>query len=172
MTIRPTRDQDASALPAIERSAGEVFRQWPTLAWIADDAVQSAEEHRALIARGVALVAELPEHGIVGFLNGEAMPGALHLWQIAVRSDQQGLGIGRRMIEEAERLAMARGLPALSLSTFRDVPWNEPYFQRLGFITLAREGTPPWLADILRAEALAGLPAGQRCAMMKLNGLF
>lgn len=167
MTIRPTRDQDAPALPAIERSAGEVFRQWPTLAWIADDTVQSADTHRALIARGVSLVAELPAHGIVGFLNGEAMPDALHLWQIAVRSDQQGQGIGRQLIAEAERLAMARGLPALSLSTFRDVPWNEPHYQRLGFVTLAHEATPPWLADILRAEALAGLPAAQRCAMMK-----
>ena len=167
MNIRPTLVRDAPFLPAIERSAGEVFRQWAPLAWIADDTVQSAEEHRVLIARGVSLVAELPAHGIVGFLNGEAMPDALHLRQIAVRSNQQGQGIGRQLIEAAERLAMARGLRALTLTTFKDVPWNAPYYQQLGFSTLTHESTPLWLKEMLNAEVLAGLPAEQRCAMMK-----
>ena len=42
-TLRPTRIDDVAALPAIERAAGERFRESPDLAWLADGEVISAE---------------------------------------------------------------------------------------------------------------------------------
>jgi len=166
-SIRFANDRDVSVLPEIERSSGEIFRQWPGLEWIADDAVQSKERHLALIADGVAFVAELQGHGIVAFLNGEMTPEALHIWQMAVHRDQQRRGIGRKLMGAAQRFAADRGIDALSLTTFRDVPWNEPYYQRLGFITLDCEELNPRLKAILDAEERAGLPATKRCAMKK-----
>jgi len=40
-TIRHATQQDAAAMPDIERSSGEAFRIIPNLAWIADDKVTS-----------------------------------------------------------------------------------------------------------------------------------
>lgn len=165
--IRPARDCDAPLLPEIERSSGEIFRQWPGLEWIADDAVQSQEQHRALIADGIAFVAEEDAHGVVAFLNGEMTAGTAHVWQIAVHREHQGRGIGRLLLQAAQQFAADKGGTALTLTTFRQVPWNEPYYQRLGFVTLDPENLAPRLKAIREAEERAGLPRAQRCAMTK-----
>jgi len=55
--IRIAKDRDAQALPDIERSAGQVFREIPELAWIADDEDLTVERHRELIAKGTSWVA-------------------------------------------------------------------------------------------------------------------
>ncbi len=165
--IRPARDHDVPLLPGIERNSGGIFRQVPGLAWIADDAVQSEEQHRALIADGLALVAEEQGAGVVGFLNGAVTPDALHLWQLAVHGDWQRRGIGRALIEAAERHAAGLGLSALTLTTFRDVPWNEPYYRRLGFVTLDGADLGPRLRAVLESEGRAGMPLARRCAMRK-----
>jgi GNAT superfamily N-acetyltransferase len=165
--IRAANDQDTPLLPDIERSSGEIFRQSPGLEWIADDTVQSQEQHRALIADGIALVAEVQGAGLAAFLNGEVAPDALHIWQITVHRDQQRQGIGRTLIEAAQQLAIDRGITALTLTTFRNVPWNEPYYRRLGFVTLDSVELNPRLEAILRSEGQAGMPIAQRCAMRK-----
>ncbi|QCO17645.1 GNAT family N-acetyltransferase (plasmid) [Azospirillum brasilense] len=165
--IRPATPCDAPALPGIERSSGAIFRHWAGLEWIADDDVQSEEQHRALIADGVAFVAELAGHGPTAFLNGAVMPDALHIWQVAVHQDRQGRGLGRQLIDAAQRHAVDHGLPCLTLTTFRTVPWNEPYYQRLGFVTLDDRQLGPRLQAVLDAERRAGLPIAQRCAMRK-----
>lgn len=167
ISIRPATDRDVPVLPEIERSSGEIFREWAGLEWIADDAVQSEEQHLALISHGVALVAEAQGRRIAGFLNGEVMPDALHIWQMAVHRDQQGRGIGRQLIEAVQQLAVSCGIHTLTLTTFRDVAWNEPYYQRLGFSTLDNDSLNPRLRAILDAEEQAGLPVAQRCAMRK-----
>jgi GNAT superfamily N-acetyltransferase len=167
INIRPANDRDAPFLPEIERSSGEIFRQSPGLEWIADDKVQTEEQHRALIASGFAFIAERQSFGIVAFLNGEVTPDALHIWQIAVHRDQQRHGIGRKLIDAAQQLAVDLGIKAVTLTTFREVPWNEPYYKRLGFITLDCEDLRPRLRAVLDAEGKAGLPMAQRCAMRK-----
>ena len=43
-TLRPTRIDDVAALPAIERAAGQRFRDVPELAWLADSEVISVED--------------------------------------------------------------------------------------------------------------------------------
>ena len=156
ISVRPASDCDVPLLPEIERSSGEIFRQSPGLQWIAHDDVQSEEQHRVLIADGVAFVAELQGYGVAAFLNGEVMPDAL-----------QGRGIGRKLIEATQQFATDHGINALTLTTFREVPWNEPFYQRLGFITLGYEDLGPRLRAILAAEGQAGLPTAQRCAMRK-----
>ncbi|KAA5604649.1 GNAT family N-acetyltransferase [Roseospira marina] len=168
--IRPAIPADASHLPGIERRSGVLFRQWPGLEWIADDTVQSEERHRSLIADGVAFVAADDDGGLVGFLNGAEAADALHLWQIAVDPDHQRRGLGRALIGAAEQAAAARRIRALTLTTFRDVPWNEPYYRTLGFVTLDRASLCPWLTAVLEAEGRAGLPAALRCAMRKRIG--
>ena len=165
-TIRQAEIEDAPLLPGIERSAGRAFRSIQGLSWIAGDAVISEDEHRDLIRAGTSWVAEDGE-GPLGFLAAQAVPPALHLWEMAVRLDRQGRGLGTRLIEVAESAARGRGLGELTLTTFREVPWNEPFYNRLGFETLTRERAGDRLGAILDREAASGLPAARRCAMRK-----
>ncbi|ETH81148.1 acetyltransferase, GNAT family [Bordetella pertussis STO1-CHOC-0017] len=80
---------------------------------------------------------------------------------------QQGRGIGGRLVRAAIDAAAAAGLPAITLTTFRDLPWNQPFYARLGFATLQADGLNVRLQAILAREASLGLPAARRCAMRR-----
>jgi GNAT superfamily N-acetyltransferase len=164
-SIRTASPADVPALPDIERSAGEAFLAVPDLAWIATDDVQSEARHRALIEGGAAWVATDANGDLLGFLSGEQIGRRLHIWELAVLRRLQGQGIGRALMENAVRWAKTQNLTALTLTTFRDVPWNEPFYRRLGFSTLAWDDLTTELRTVLEDEVRNGLPREKRCAM-------
>jgi ribosomal protein S18 acetylase RimI-like enzyme len=163
--IRPTRREDAELLPDVERSAGRAFLSLPDLAWIASDSVQSVERHLELIAGGYAWTAI--ENAVpVGFISAEKAGDALHIWELAVHAGFQGRGIGRALIEHAANAAKADALRTVTLTTFRDVAWNEPFYRKLGFRTLPAEAMPNRIRAILDNEVAHGLPREKRCGMV------
>ncbi len=164
-TIRFAVKEDASFLPEIERSSGEAFRQIPDLAWIADDDVQSVERHEDLIGQGAAWVAEAEGGTIVGFLNAESLGTSFHIWQMAVHPAHQKQGIGRKLVETAKHWAFSEKLAPITLTTFRNVAWNELFYRTCGFQLIGCD-MPASLQSILDAEVAAGLPRDQRCAMI------
>jgi ribosomal protein S18 acetylase RimI-like enzyme len=87
---------------------------------------------------------------------------------MALRLERQGRGVGRRLLEAARRFAEERRLVAMTLTTFRDVPWNGPFYERAGFREVAPEELGPRLKALLRAEVAMGMPGDQRCAMKAL----
>ncbi|WP_262358249.1 GNAT family N-acetyltransferase, partial [Bordetella pertussis] len=71
---------------------------------VADLAVgmaMSEQDHRAWIAAGTSWVAECPGAGLAGFLVAERTADALHVWELAVRREMQGRGIGGRLVRAA-----------------------------------------------------------------------
>ena len=164
-TIRLANKVDTAALPDIERSSGETFRHIPDLAWIADDIVTSQERHEKLIQQGTVWVAHDNQKIITGFLTAELHQDVLHIWQMSVRLDQQRQGIGRNLIHAAELWARSRHLMALTLTTFRNVPWNAPFYRSCGF-EIVNPLVCPMLLAMLDAEREAGLPIEQRCGMI------
>lgn len=165
ITIRLAVPEDAGRLPEIERSAGQIFRAVPGLAWIADDAVMSAEAHHAGIVAGTSWVALDVTGEVVGFLSAERIDNELHVWELAVRAERQGRGIGTRLVGAAAGHARASGLRALTLTTFRALAWNERFYARLGFVTLEDGALEGRLRAVLEREGTYGLPVERRCAM-------
>lgn len=166
-TIRKTTAADAEKLQAVERSAGQAFRNIPELAWIADDDPQTVALHLELIANGVSWVA-VPKDGDdkpVGFLNGQLLDGFLHIWETSVCQKCQGQGIGKQLIQTAVDHATERRYRGLTLTTFLDVPWNDGFYKARGFSILERDAVSPPLTKILNDEARDGLPRERRCAM-------
>ncbi|WP_395630214.1 GNAT family N-acetyltransferase [Aquidulcibacter sp.] len=166
LTIRLAIEVDADLLPEIERSSGELFRQIPQLAWIADDDVQSATRHREIIQQGTAWVALSEAELIIGFLSAEVHDSCLHIWQMAVHSAYQKRGVGRALMRTAQSWAEANKLSSLTLTTFRNVPWNADFYRSCGFF-IAQPDASPMLLRTLANEELAGLPIDQRCAMIR-----
>lgn len=164
-TIRPATAADAPLLPAIERSAGQAFAQIPSLAWIASDEPQSEQRHLDLIRRGVSWVAVDDGDAPIGFLNGEVLDGNLHIWEMSVHEKHQAKGVGRALMAQAREWTERRGLLAMTLTTFRDVPWNERFYKSAGFVTLGVTDVTPALQEILEEEVKNGLPRDRRCAM-------
>lgn len=163
--IRPTTRTDVPLLPAVELAAAESFRAAPGLAWIADSGEHKPETvHARHVEAGTSWVAEAGGRP-VGFLAAQVAGDELHVWELAVEPAHQGRGLGRRLIEAAVAHARDRGLAAVTLSTFTDVPWNAPFYQRLGFLRITEPAGHPRLAAILASEVDQGLPGERRCAM-------
>ncbi len=163
--IRLARPADAERLPAIERSAAEAFRALPELAWIAGREVDTVGDHLAAMERGPVWLAVDKGDVPLGFVSSEVVGDRLHVRELSVQQASQRQGLGRALMEHATHQARDRGLAALTLTTFRDVAWNGPFYRRLGFEEVAPHDLSPDLAQILAHEVVRGLPGDQRCAM-------
>lgn len=160
--IRPTTFSDVAVLSAIERAAAGRFRDIPELAWLADGEVIPAEQHLDYAERGLSWLA-LANDQPVGFVLAEAHPSSLFIVELSVDLDWQGKGIGRQLIACVADCARKRGLTALTLTTFRDVPWNAPFYARLGFEKMTT--LTPELRRKREEETAHGFAYETRCAM-------
>ncbi|SNY38381.1 Predicted acetyltransferase [Pseudomonas sp. LAMO17WK12:I6] len=163
--VRRARQNDAAALPAIERSAAELFRTDPTLAWLADTDVASAAQHRQAIDNAYVWVAENTSAQLAGFIRALDFDNQLHIEELSVSLAFQGQGVGRRLVLTAIEHARHEQLRAVTLTTFRDVPWNAPFYQRMGFVEVEPGEHAAHLLDALQKEVEHGFAAERRCAM-------
>jgi GNAT superfamily N-acetyltransferase len=163
--IRRAQSVDATALPAIERSVAELFRCDPSLAWLADAAVPDTEHHLRAIESDAVWVAQSIDGALMGFVSAVEVANELHIQELSVSQHFQGRGAGRKLLLAAIECARDRELHGLTLTTFRDVPWNEAFYQRMGFETLSPAQLGPRLTAVLNNEVAHGLPAERRCAM-------
>ena len=100
-----------------------------------------------------------------GFLCAERHGEELHICAAGVRLDSQPVGIGHRLMSATIQAARDSHIASITLTTFGDVAWNAPFYERLGFCRLGRRNTNDRLRAVLRSEAIAGLPTSRRCAM-------
>jgi ribosomal protein S18 acetylase RimI-like enzyme len=165
LLVRRARPCDATALPAIERSAAELFRLDPPLAWLADAEVADAAFHVQAIRQARVWVAEACQGQLAGFLRAVPVDNQLHIEELSVSQHFQGQGIGRKLLSAAIAQAGEQQLCAVTLTTFRDLPWNAPFYQRMGFTLLNADEAAAHLIDALHHDSAHGLPAERRCAM-------
>jgi GNAT superfamily N-acetyltransferase len=91
------------------------------------------EDYADVIARRIVTIAESAE-AIAGVLVlGEADEGFL-VENVAVHPDHQGAGLGRRLLELAEREGLARGFDSIYLYTHRLMSENRALYARLGYV--------------------------------------
>jgi ribosomal protein S18 acetylase RimI-like enzyme len=151
--IRAPLDRELPGLVELERAAGELFRR-TELAEVADDEPRPVEWIRRFGAEDLVRVAlddgdDVP----VGYLVAEPVDGNLHVEQVSVHPRAARRGFGRALLDHAAGMAAERGLAALTLTTFTDVPWNAPYYARLGFTVVDEGDLTPGLRRIVAAEA-------------------
>jgi hypothetical protein len=103
----------------------------------------------------------------VAYLLLERLDGNAHVEQLSVHPSHARRGLGSELLDAAEKWAHAGGLAWLTLATFRDVPWNAPYYRRLGFEELDPDMLDDGLRGILECEALVGLSRWPRIAMRR-----
>lgn len=156
---------DVSFLVAVELDAGEMFRN-VGLDAIADHAPDDPDSLRAHIADGTAWVAEC-DGEVIGYAVASIVDRHAHLGQVSVVRAAQGIGVGRSLVERVEQWGRERGLVSITLTTFADVPWNGPYYARLGFEPVPLHELTPGLALIRADEAAKGIDLRPRIAMRK-----
>ena len=161
--IRHARASELSLLPELERRAGRRFEQIEELAGTPADLSPLAELEDAHAAGRVWVAVASGE--IVGFAYAAVVDDCCHLEELDVLPEHGRKGIGSALVRTVREHAAEAGLRGVTLTTFRDVPWNAPYYRRLGFEILETEALTPGLVAAIEDEARRGLPTEQRVVM-------
>lgn len=162
LDLRDARLGEITDIRALERASAERFIG--LMDALAADAPTPAEVLAARIAVG-GLVVAVEGEAVVGFVMFRPVETHAYVEQIDVLPAVAGRRIGAALLDVVAQRAKAAGLLGLSLSTFREVPWNAPYYRRLGFVEIGAL-TPGMLA--IRAEHVArGLDEDARVFMVR-----
>ncbi|MEM6475167.1 MAG: GNAT family N-acetyltransferase [Pseudomonadota bacterium] len=164
-SLRLARKDDAQAFHEIEEDAAVLFQSEPLLDGIPIPPSTSADDHAKAIAKGRSLAAVIGGQ-VVGFAAAAPVGRELHLNELSVARDHQQRGIGAALLRALQIDARNSGFRAITLSTFREVPWNAPFYARHGFVEVVNLEEHPHLAEALAGAVELGIPAETRCAMI------
>lgn len=103
----------------------------------------------------------------IGYAVSSVVDAQAHLDQVSVSMAAAGRGVGSRLVAEVFNWAITRGYDTISLTTFRDLPWNGPLYQRLGFVALTESECGPELLLIRAEERSRGIDVLPRIAMRR-----
>lgn len=131
---------------------------------IADDEPPSADD----LASGAALyVATDDEDQPVGYALVDLVDGHAHLEQLSVVPEHGRQGMGQALVEAVVDWARARGDLAVTLTTFRDVAFNAPFYVKHGFTALDDGDLTDGLQAVVARETSEGLDPTTRVVMRR-----
>ena len=165
--VRLATNGDCALLPLIELSAGRRFAE------IGMDDVSSEPPPDAAAwephcASSNLWVSVDDQDRPFGFLAAGVHGHLLFIYQLAVAYDRQRQGVGHALLSAAEAAAQALGLHEVFLTTFCDVPFNGPYYERQGYRIVEDADLPAALLPVMDAERRRWTtPSRRRCAMRK-----
>lgn len=93
--------------------------------------------------------------------------GAVYVEEMDVLPAHGRRGLGGRLLACVCAWAKAQGHAAITLSTFRDVPWNGPFYRKHGFRDLLPAEWTPGMRAIREREAQHGLRVEARVFMRR-----
>ncbi|MFS0853421.1 GNAT family N-acetyltransferase [Microbacterium sp. 179-I 3D4 NHS] len=164
--IRSADATDIEALREIERRAGRAFAAIGMDA-IADDDPPSTDDLAPYVEGRRAWVAVDGEDEPVAYVLVDVVEEHAHIEQVTVDPASARRGLGAKLIDRVEQWARAEGLRGLTLTTFERVPWNAPYYSRLGFRALAPTALTAGLRAVRERETEQGLDRWPRTAMVR-----
>jgi GNAT superfamily N-acetyltransferase len=163
--VRAAVETDLETLREIEDRAGQLFAE-TGMALVAGFPAAPVAELRAYADDGRAYVAAFRGEP-VGYVTVEVVDGLGHIEQVSVDPAHGRRGLGSALVERAVTWAQVQGHPAVTLTTFVDLPWNGPLYARLGFRRLRDDELTEGLRAIRAHEAAMGLDAWPRMAMRR-----
>jgi predicted N-acetyltransferase YhbS len=164
LAFRTARQDEIETIRALERASAQRFVG--LMDALAADDPSPADVLAARIGDGGLIVATDGDD-LVGFVMFRVVEDHLYVEQIDVLPAYEGRRIGAALLDVAAGRARAAGLKGLSLSTFRDVPWNAPYYRRLGFVEVAAEALTPGMRAIREEHLARGLDEDARVFMVR-----
>lgn len=166
--IRAATGADLPLLAQVERSAATLFAQaGPELAWLAQGEPLPLSTLQMLQQHGSVWVAADGQDRPSGFLAAQPLDGQWFIVELSVALPHQRQGLGARLLDAAAAHAQALGCACLTLSTYRHLPWNAPYYARHGFSAIEAAALGAGHARKLAHEAQDGHDPALRCLMRK-----
>lgn len=120
-----------------------------------------------MLAGRAVWVAARPDGTPVGFAIAGDLGGAFWIDEISVDPNHGRRGIGTALLKAVIEHARWAFYNAVMLSTFRNVPFNRPWYERHGFMEANPTDLSPVLFNKFTQEVPPGVPASDRLAMVK-----
>ncbi len=163
MIIRPARPEEFSLLPDIESDAAQAFRN-AGLDEIDGLEATPASWYENMPGRNTVYVAE--DNGkVIGFIAGHEGDGQAYLREVSVRYSYSGRGVGAALIKALMSWAREAGFTCMTLTTFRDIPFNAPFYEKLGFKPFKPDNDWQHLLEVREKERQEGLDIAPRICM-------
>jgi GNAT superfamily N-acetyltransferase len=164
ISIKLAGSEHLSAIPAIELAASAMFPEADLplevrYLVIENELLQEAQSDARL------WVALTDERTPVGFAMAGIIDGGAHLDEMDVMPDFGRQGVGTRLVRTIIDWARLGDYPVLTLITFRHLPWNAPFYERMGFEAMATSELGEELAKLLQEEGDAGIDVHKRVCM-------
>jgi GNAT superfamily N-acetyltransferase len=137
------------------------------MAAVADDEPLSIIELAAFQQNDRAWVITDDADRPVAYLLLDVVDGNAHVEQVSVHPAHARQGLGKALLDTAAAWAQQHGLAALTLTTYANVPWNAPYYQRLGFQIMTEDQITEGLRRIREHEQARGLTSWPRVTMRR-----
>jgi GNAT superfamily N-acetyltransferase len=166
VTIRLLGVEEFTTVQAIENAAGRPFAEIG-MHEIANDAPPDRDQLTAYQAAGRAWVLVDDADTPIGFVLVDLVDSGAHIEQVSIHPAHARQGLGRTLVDHVAEWARDRQLSELTLTTFTDVAWNGPYYERLGFVAVPPAELGPQLRAIREHEAAIGLDRWPRTAMRR-----
>lgn len=163
--IRKAREDDVPKLDAVEQSAAKAFIG-SKVGYIESRSVDPALLLK-LAQAGTLWVAADENDVPVGFAACYPLDGFFYLHEISVSREHQGHRIGRRLMNAIEDYAIDHNYPYIGLVTFRDIRWNGPFYNSLGYKEIAPDRYSG-LYNKFQEGIQAGVDLSLRCTMIKV----
>jgi len=164
ITIRRARPSDLRRVAAVEEAGLPMYVDHfgdAMVPALAGRATSGSERD----ASGTLLVAA-EDRRLVGFAHVVPYDLHGHLRQLSVLPSHTRQGIGTALVRAAMEEARWAGLDRMSLCTYRDVPFNGPFYAALGFAEVAPERLEAFQRDLRAYEVALGLDEpGMRVVM-------
>lgn len=158
--------EEIDALIKIDLAAGSLFEG---TGLIDDSALGDhvpADIFEQAIENGNLFTARDRKGMAVGFALTSLRQNTFYLDQISVHPDHGRKGLGRALVRRVVDEARLRHLKSVTLSTFRDLAWNGPFYRRLGFKEVTRKKMEDWMLDLEKVQE-ATLDISERCFMRR-----
>lgn len=153
----PARPEHLADIQDIERAAAARFPPDILPPALADGVIPVPKLRKASKRGELWIAATVPEGLPVGFAMMGDAGGHAMLLEVDVVPEHGRRGLGKRLVERTVAAAEERGRAELYLTTFRSVPWNAPFYARIGFAVVAEALLPDAVLAVLAAERAAGL---------------
>jgi GNAT superfamily N-acetyltransferase len=150
------KPEHLATLPRIERAAAEIFPE----GMIPDevkDYVLTLEDFEKALAKNQLWIAVTLENNPVGFAMVLAKDKSVMLAELDVDPEHQRKGLGRNLVQTVVNWAREKGYDQLTLTTFCNIPWNAPFYEKMGFRRLHSTELTADLIAALDREAELGL---------------
>jgi GNAT superfamily N-acetyltransferase len=166
--VRRATPSDIAVLQDVERTAALLFKTYPGEAGLTEEIYREAnsvETFENAQRAGRLWVAVTPTSEVVGFALVMEIAGFAHLEEIDVLPSHGQQGLGSALLSAVCSWARTAGYPAVTLRTFRNVPWNGPFYLRRGFRVVDSSDVSKHHLDLEAAERKRGLPTELRVTM-------